>query len=158
MDGSSFGRAERFAVGGREGWNLGTGKGRRGRESERGEEGGSSCLSRRALCMHLNTSLSNLSTCQQHMFCKKPLVGARGKKALLPDQRGNAFFSSMQWIFYCWCSVPRAPPSTTLPSPHTYTRCLHFRNLNWGPSRGFTGRVGVGCEGGAPSFSERMKL
>ena len=71
MDGSSFGRAERFAVGGREGWNLGTGKGRRGRERERGEEGGSSCLSRRALCMHLNTSLSNLSTCQQHMFGKK---------------------------------------------------------------------------------------
>lgn len=27
-----------------------------------------------------NTSLSNLSTCQQHMFCKKPLVGARGKR------------------------------------------------------------------------------
>lgn len=104
-----------------------------------------------------NTSLSNLSTCQQHMFCKKPLVGARGKKALLPDQRGNAFFSSMQWIFYCWCSVPQAPQHHP-PFPHTYTRCLHFRNLNWGPSRGFTGRVGVGWEGGAPSFSERMKL
>lgn len=32
-------------------------------------------LQRPALCMHLNTSLSNLSTCQQHMFCKKLPVG-----------------------------------------------------------------------------------
>ena len=99
MDGSSFGRAERFAVRGREGWNLGTGKGRRGRdregerERERGEEGGSSCLSRRALCMHLNTSLSNLSTCQQHMFGKKKererLEGERrGRKKLSPPPVG----------------------------------------------------------------------
>lgn len=49
-------------------------------------DGTSPCVSRQAgreqsvsigpaLCMHLNTSLSNLSTCQQHMFCKKLPVG-----------------------------------------------------------------------------------
>lgn len=67
--------------GGRDGtWELAR-EGGRG-ETERGEEGGSSCLSRRALCMHLNTSLSNLSTCQQHMFGKKRerAVGRREKR------------------------------------------------------------------------------
>ena len=79
MDGSSFGCAERFAVGGREGWNLGAGKGRREGKRQKGG-GGGSCLSRRALCMHLNTSLSNLSTCQQHMFGKKERERLEGER------------------------------------------------------------------------------
>lgn len=54
-----------------------------------------------------NTSLSNLSTCQQHMFCKKSPVGAGGgkKRLLLPDQREEMLFSSSPSLsFYLFFS------------------------------------------------------
>ncbi len=82
--------------------------------------------------MHLNTSLSNLSTCQQHMFCKKEKKKKGGererekrKKALPEGVMAPTRTPKMLWIQQI--SIAGGLPWGA------FLQCLHFRNLSQRP-------------------------
>lgn len=104
-----------------------------------------------AVCMRLTLHWAICQHVSNTCFVKS-LWWEPGEKRHSCQTREEMLFSPLCSGFSIAGAVSHGSPPHHPFLPHTHTRCLHFRNLNWGPSRGFTGKVGVGWEGKGSFF------